>query len=145
MQKFNKEIQDILENAETYHKAYYASIRFHGPSLYFHQRALDTRVSSDFTTHLEYVYAALTSWGMHRMGPGGPKMVPFSTFQHSIEAIREKVKTAQSINPVAISNTDWLILNDIFKGIKVMASNVSLIGHSKAMHHMMPNIAPPID
>jgi len=145
MQIFSEKIQDILVNAEKYHETYYAQVRFRGPSLYFHHRAISTRESADFITHLEYVYAALASWGMHRMGPGGSKMVPFQTFQESIETIREQIKTALYINPLEIRDEDWLLLRDIFEGIKVMASNVSLIGNSKAMHHMMPNIAPPID
>ena len=45
---------------------------FVGPSLYFHQKALEC-YEKEFLSdrHLEYVYATLVAWGMHRMGPGG--------------------------------------------------------------------------
>src|SRR5262249_33921692 len=33
----------------------------------------------------------------------------------------------------------------IFQGIKIMETNTSLVGNSKVMHHMIPNIVPPID
>jgi hypothetical protein len=72
---FQDKVADILANAERYHLAYYQADTFRGPSLYFHHRALQTRNSEDFLAHLEYVYATLASWGMHRMGRGGSKMV----------------------------------------------------------------------
>lgn len=37
------------------------------------------------------------------------------------------------------------MLKDIFTGITIMASKTLLVGNSKVMHHMMPNIVPPID
>jgi len=39
----------------------------------------------------------------------------------------------------------WGNLKGIFSGINVMASGTSLVGNSKVMHHMLPNIVPPID
>ena len=45
--------RDLLENADRYHDAYYRAETFGGPSLYFHQRALDTRQSPASLPHLE--------------------------------------------------------------------------------------------
>jgi hypothetical protein len=36
-------------------------------------------------------------------------------------------------------------LEKIFKGIDVMASRTKLVGNSKVMAHLMPNIVPPVD
>ncbi|MDQ3666537.1 MAG: hypothetical protein M3410_08150 [Acidobacteriota bacterium] len=71
MRLYQERVADILTNAERYHSAYYQAETFRGPSLYFHQRALETRESADFSLHIEYVYATLASWGMHRMGKRG--------------------------------------------------------------------------
>lgn len=138
-------VSGLLSNAASYHQSFYDAETFHGPSLYFHQRALQTRHSADFERHLEYVYATLVSWGMHRMGPGGSKMQPFVLFRSSAEGLREQVAAAQAIDPARITNDEWNTLRSVFCGIKVMASGTSIVGNSKVMHHMIPNIVPPID
>ena len=145
MNPYRDRVSDILANAERYHRAYYQAETFRGPSLYFHQRALQTRQSASTVIHLEYVYATLASWGMHRMGKGGSKMQRFDTFRRSLEPLKQRIAEAQQFTPQNMSPQEWAILNEIFRGIKVMASGTSLVGNSKVMHHMMPNIVPPID
>ena len=145
MDQYQDKVSDILTNVEKYHEAYYLAETFRGPSLYFHHRSLATRNLEDIVKHLEYVYATLASWGMHRMGRGGSKMQSFETFRKSIEPLRGKITEAQKIDFKRMHETDWSILNEIFLGIKIMASGTSLVGNSKVMHHMMPNIVPPID
>ena len=137
--------RELLANADRYHEAYYRVETFGGPSLYFHQRSLDTRRSPASLSHLEYVYATLSSWGMHRMGPGGSKMRSFSAFHASVEPIRDKIAMAQQLTVSAIDDAGWALLKEIFQGINIMASGTSLVGNSKVMHHMLPNIVPPID
>ena len=95
--------------------------------------------------HVELVYATLASWGMHRMGKGGSKMVGFQVFRDSIERIKDKILKAQHYTVQHMSPSQWSVLKEIFRGIKVMATDTSLVGNSKVMHHMMPDIVPPID
>lgn len=95
---YRDKVRAILANAEKYHRAYYKAETFRGPSLYFHLRALETRQSIATRTHLEYVYATLASWGMHRMGKGGSKMQSFDTFCRSIEPLRAKLEKSQGFN-----------------------------------------------
>lgn len=138
-------VSEILENADGYHRAFYAAETFRGPSLYFHQQSLATRRSSDFVRHLEYVYATLVSWGMHRMGPGGSKMQPFDVFLSSTRGLREKIAACQQFSPEHMTADQWETVREVFCGLKVMASGTSIVGNSKVMHHMIPNIVPPID
>jgi hypothetical protein len=145
MTLYPERVADILANADAYHRAYYQSEIFRGPSLYFHQRALQSRTSENLSIHLEYVYATLASWGMHRMGKGGSKMQPFDTFRRSVEPLKDRIVEAQNFAPHEMRSAEWATLNEVFRGIKVMASGTSLVGNSKVMHHMMPNIVPPID
>jgi len=42
-------------------------------------------------------------------------------------------------------NSDWFLLEKIFRNINVMESRASLVGNSKVMAHLLPNIVPPID
>lgn len=143
--KYKDKIKDILDNAQKYHQAYYQANTFRGPSLYFHLRALETRESEEITKHLEYVYATLSAWGMHRMGTGGSKMQTFNLFKRSIEQLHDKIKKAQDYDFRKIDDNKWNDLKEIFKNINIMASNTRIVGNSKVMHHMIPNIVPPID
>jgi hypothetical protein len=143
--KLKEKATDILVNCEKYHEAYYLSETFRGPSLYFHQRALETRSSPGSLSHLEYVYATLASWGMHRMGKGGSKMQSFDAFRRSVEALGDRFSEAQTFDFREMNDKKWTLLKDIFEGLAVMASGTSLVGNSKVMHHILPNIVPPID
>ena len=142
---YEDKVKDILINAEKYHQAYYKAETFRGPSLYFHHRALETRQEPVSISHLEYVYATLSSWGMHRMGRGGSKMQSFSTFQRSTEVLGDKIVEAQKFNFHEMNEMKWSLLKEIFRKINVMASGTSIVGNSKVMHHMLPNVIPPID
>src|SRR5438445_11215162 len=110
MSIYQDKVTDILANADRYHQAYYKAETFRGPSLYFHHRALQTRQSPDALTHLEYVYATLASWGMHRMGKGGSKMQRFDIFRQSVEHLKDKVAEAQGFVPRKMSAEQWALL-----------------------------------
>ena len=142
---YAKKIEEILINATEYHRVYYQAVVFSGPSLYFHQRAIDTSKLVDSLAHLEYVYAVLTSWGMHRLGAKGSKMVGFKEFRDSIQTLYNEITDAQNFTVQEMDEQKWDVLQKIFQGIRVMATSVSLVGNSKVMHHMLPNIIPPID
>ena len=144
--KLNKDrVREVLANADRYHAAFHAADTFSGPSLYFHQRALSTRNDPTSLQHLEYVYATLASWGMHRMGSGGSKMCGFDRFRASVEKLKDRIVHAQNLTPMAMNEGGWAVLKDTFTGLEIMASRTLLVGNSKVMHHMMPNIVPPID
>jgi hypothetical protein len=143
--KYDDKIRQVLENAEIYHDAYYKAEVFRGPSLYFHERALATRNDPASLTHLEYVYATLASWGMHRMGPGGSKMQSFRVLFQSVQDLHGRIAEAQTFDFREMTDVKWAVLREIFCRIKVMASGTTLVGNSKVMHHMLPNVIPPID
>jgi hypothetical protein len=115
-------VQNLLANADRYYAAYHRADTFGGPSLYFHRRALATRGSTASAPHLEYVYAALSSWGMHRMGPGGSKMRAFDEFRASVEPLKEKIVKAQGFVPSAMNEDAWGTLKEIFFALRIMAS-----------------------
>ena len=144
-EKLAQRITDVLANLEKYHDAYYEAEVFRRPSRYFHQRALETRRSPTSLTHLEYVYATLASWGMHRMGKNGSKMQSFDVFRRSAESIGDRLVEAQAFDYRKMTERNWMLLKDIFMRLTVMASGTSLVGNSKVMHHTLPNIVPPVD
>jgi hypothetical protein len=142
--KIGEKVSDLLNNAEDYHAAYYRAETFGGPSLHFHRRSLEMRRSGDFLLFLEFVYATLVSWGMHRMG-GGPQMVSFDDFRKSVEPLREEIAKADRIDYRKMADSDWSLVKDLFCKIKVMASGTTIVGNSKVLAHLLPNIVPPVD
>lgn len=144
MAQYQSKVDDILSNAERYHLAYYTVETFRGPSLYFHKRSLETRHSVDFELYLEYIYATLASWGMHKGGRGG-KMQTFEVFKQSVEAIKKEILEAETINYHCVVDDNWCLLERIFRSVRIMESRTSIVGNSKVMAHMIPNIVPPID
>jgi hypothetical protein len=79
------------------------------------------------------------------MGKGGPKMGPFERFAHSVMVRAEQVMAAAAIDPRFVTEPDWRCLEDLFSSIEVMESEARLVGNSKVMAHMVPDIVPPID
>ncbi len=83
--------------------AFEARQAFPGPSLYFHLRAIERRrlhetVTSLLDDHLflDYVYAVLPAWGMHRMGPQTAKV---SDFPYITTALKESVPALRQLWP----------------------------------------------
>ena len=142
---FSSQIRDILLNASKYHDAYYKSETFSGPSLYFHRQSIAFIQSPDWEHYLEYIFATLSAWGMHRMGKGGSKMNDFDTFNKSVTSLKNEILEARDFSYTDLNVNKWEIIEQIFCNIDVMASETSLVGNSKVMAHLLPNLIPPID
>lgn len=138
-------VADILRNTRNYHAKYYTAKTFGGPSLHFHRRALGLTGPVTLKDRTELIYAVLASWGMHRMGSGGSKMLPYVAFLKSVRPLRPFLSKASSFVPATMTAADWRVVEKIFTGIKVMASRTTVVGNSKVMAHFLPGIVPPID
>lgn len=145
---YSEHVKKLLRNADSYHIRFYEKNKFKGPSLYFHKKSLQSRNyknQEEYIQHLEYIYATLVSWGMHRMGEAKTKMVNFEIFKKSIDPIIDEINKATKIDPLTITNNDWHLIGNIFNNINIMESKTKIVGNSKVMAHMIPNIVPPID
>ena len=78
---FGNRVEELCNNFESYLFNLIGLIHLLAPSVYFHSRTLErlktiglSKALED-TYFFEYLYATLTSWGMHRMGPKGAKLV----------------------------------------------------------------------
>lgn len=122
---------------------------FGGPSKYFHKRALaekNTNFLSDL--HIEYIYATLASWGMHRMGETKTKMKDFETFKSSILQHKDRLIYFKDVRIEEIgSNKDVIIeeLKQICFSICTSESDSKIVGNSKTLAHILPDLIPPID
>jgi hypothetical protein len=133
-----------------------ASQAFPGPSLYFHLRAIERRrehltVSSllEDNLFLEYVYAVLPAWGMHRMGRQAAKVGDFAQIA---TALRETAPTLQKLWPLRITMLTAQAARDaaplawdVIAHVKVSTSQTQIVAGSKFLHHVLPDLVPPID
>jgi hypothetical protein len=135
----------LLQSLDAAHTAYYNAGTFGGPSLYFHLRALEAGKAGDCGRFADSAYALLTSWGMHRMGSRGAKMLEFEEFEASLRPLWPTVLHLQQAPPENLGENDWCELGDVFRGIKCMKTGTSLVSNSKVMAHALPNLVAPVD
>lgn len=133
-----------------------ASEAFPGPSLYFHLCAIDRRRQHDNARSLlediqflEYVYAVLPAWGMHRMGPQAAKVAGFATI---VTALRQQAPALQHLWPLRITTLApdaarqaAQIAWQVIAAVKVSRSRTQIVAGSKMLHHILPDLIPPID
>lgn len=129
---------------------------FSGPSVYFHDRAIARRRTHSSARSLladegflEYVYAVLTAWGMHRMGPQAAKMCEFGEFAASLRAAAPQI---DDLWPLRIgqlpaggaADIGWRVWQ-VIEGLRVSTSRTQLVAGSKTLQHVLPDLVPPVD
>jgi hypothetical protein len=133
-----------------------ANRAFPGPSLYFHLRAIEQRrahrtVGSllDDRLFLEYVYAVLPAWGMHRMGRQAAKVGDFAQIT---TALTEKRPALEQLWPLRITTLSEqaacdaaALIWEVIAYIKVSMSQTQIVAGSKFLYHVLPDLVPPID
>ena len=142
---FDDQNSKVLGALDDAHAACYEKETFGGPSLYFHVQSLNAARERNFDRFCECTYAMLASWGMHRMGPRGSKMREFDDFQSSLSAVWPLAAPLQGKTPNELTESDWDYLHSMFCGIRCMATRTSLVGNSKVLVHLLPNLVPPVD
>lgn len=138
-------VQKVLENADRYHQRFYELKKFTGPSLYFHRKALCLAGPLRTEERTDSIYAVLVSWGMHRMGGRGSKMCAYEEFRDSMQAIKSDLTKVKNRSTQTMQETDWIALARVFAGIRIMQTKTSIVGHSKVMAHLLPDLIAPID
>ena len=141
----------LLSNTKMYYDAsLIVANDFGGPSIYFHQKALEWQ-QKDFLSerHLEYVYAMLASWGMHRMGKTGAKMPNYKDFKESILSVKNELISWRElrIEKLGKKELDTLLpkLTEVCFNIVATTSDSKLVSSSKTLAHILPNLVCPID
>jgi hypothetical protein len=145
VEAFGPQLTRLISDLEDAHQAYYKSAVFSGPSLHFHLKALQAGKEKDLDQFSESVYALLCAWGMHRMGKGGAKMCDFDVFYTSLRSVWAEAVALQEKLPATLQEKDWSILRHMFISIRCMNTRTSLVGNSKVMAHLLPNLVPPVD
>ncbi|MDP3261156.1 MAG: hypothetical protein Q8M34_11350, partial [Thermodesulfovibrionales bacterium] len=102
--------------------------------------------------HIEMIYATLASWGMHRMGDPEEtkaKMVDFDIFRQCLLDHRDELKKFIDLKMESCTAKEYenhmRNLKEIYYGLKVSISDATIVAHSKALAHILPDLIPPID
>lgn len=126
---------------------------FGGPSVYFHQQALQAQ-QTDFLgdRHIEMIYATLASWGMHRMGDPEDtkaKMVDFKIFRTSILKHRNMLRNLRQYRIDSQEQDEYGTLlselRNLYCDLEVSISDSTLVANAKTLAHILPDLLPPID
>lgn len=132
-----------------------------GPCLYFHKTTIDyvRNQKKPFSEWLgrdkyfhELLYAVLTAWGMNRSG-GGPKLKDFDEFQKSINHLSsfDSLEKLRMIRIETLSDKEKPMVKTLYDALgddsvsKIMASTPFVVASSKLLHHLIPDLFPPMD
>lgn len=142
---FNTNITDLESNLSDYlEKTSEIGKLFGGPSIYFHKEAInEIKINFLEKRHIDMIYAMLPAWGMHRMGEETKtKIVNYEKFISQINKIKPKLFEYKNKHISEVSINELLIL---LTQLHVSISNSFLVSSSKVLHHILPNLFPPID
>lgn len=154
--RMGQRVGELIENFDSCCDAFDRANLFTGPSGYFHSKTLallrQHKSPGDAVldrTFLESLYATLTAWGMHRMGPGNTKLVDFKLlvdgFGQLEQAIRKlsifRIVDLRSDEIGQVSDQVWAIISKLMIG----QGETKIVAGSKALHHVLPDLVPPID
>jgi hypothetical protein len=149
-------VEALVSDLATYVRRFESRNRFGGPSRYFHDRAIERRRQHDSVDtllqderFLEYVYAVLPAWGMHRMGEQAAKV---GEFEDMVGSLRSALPLLRRLWPVEITRLQadrvsttahdvWAVIGSL----RVSTSETRIVAGSKALHHVLPDLVPPID
>jgi len=145
-----EKIDELINDFDKYLEIFREKMQFSGPSIYFHDATIGMRRSADLHTlikdekFIEYLYAVLTSWGMHSLR-GGPKLLEFDKFAEETKAMGQKVLSLDGKTLGEITKTEINLLYQTLVNNSIMQTNTRIVGNSKLLHHLLPDLIPPID
>jgi hypothetical protein len=154
--RMEQRVSDLIEGFDICCDAFDSAKLFTGPSQYFHSKTLallrhhkSPVAALRDQSFLESLYATLTAWGMHRMGPGGAKLVDFDVMAKSFRESEQRIEALAPITIArlssehvgAVGESIWEVISEL----KIGAGATRIVSGSKALHHVLPDLVPPID
>lgn len=153
LKRLEDRVRELQKSFRGYVDAFATAKLFTGPSLYFHERTLHILREHGYVAkalqderYVEMLYATLASWGMHRMGPGNTKLVAFAEFRRVLEENSREIAELEAYSILdALPAKIVRRLCDLAKRVRVSPARTYLVSSSKVLHHVLPQLVPPID
>jgi hypothetical protein len=149
-----RNMQRLLKDVPEYYLASRSiADEFGAASEYFHDKAIQWADRAFLSQrHIEYVYATLIAWGMHRMGDPAKvktKLKPFANFFASLARHKHDLRRLRTSRLERLSDKTFGRIFDelqpIFLSLDVSESTAIVVAHSKTLHHVLPDLIPPVD
>lgn len=156
IRRLDERVTELIEDFDGCCDVFDQANLFTGPSAYFHSKTVallrrhksagDAILDSAF---LESLYATLTAWGMHRMGSGDTKLVEFPVLADSFRKLEQPIRKLSALalsdlrteEVTSVSKRVWSVIS----GLNVGCGLTKIVAGSKALHHVLPELVPPID
>lgn len=118
----------------------------------YHEQTIKQRLSCGSVTvainddiFLKNLYKTLQAWGI---GSRGSRLVPFSEFKNAMTDNAEKISRFEGVriddvrlDTKKTSDELWQLIDSL----PIVENNAKLVAGSKALHHLLPDLVPPID
>lgn len=145
-----REFPDCLHAFESSEKL------FSGPSRYFHLKTIGLLAKHRSVVdafyddrYLNSLYAMLTAWGLHRMGPGNAKLRDIEDIRKSLIANADRIRVLQNLRLSDLGEPQMQRVRaeiwEVLSALKVSRARAFLVANSKALHHVLPGLMPPVD
>jgi hypothetical protein len=152
----DERVKKLIERFDMYVKIFDQKKPFTGPSVYFHKKTLEVRQQHNTLNDalqddlfFDYLYATLTAWGLHRMGSKTTRLAEIEDIKASFEKQKEQIQYLQSfeIDNIPASEVNFVTtkLWDVLNNLQIGVGETKIVAGSKALHHLLPNLMPPID
>lgn len=164
LDRIDPRVRDLIQTFSACLDAFDKENLFTGPSLYFHAKTrhiLDrcravincapqaVAECIEDESFLESLYATLTAWGLHRMGPGNAKLVEFRQFTQAFRQRKDAICELSSVRIDDLADDQvkrvaaqiWRLV----AGLEIGLGEARIVRGSKALHHFLPDLVPPID
>jgi len=156
IRRMEQRVEQLSADMPHWLRSFDAAAKFSGPSLYFHLRTLDclrshpSAVDAIYSDELfDWLYATLASWGMHRMGRGSTKLRELPEIKASVRAQAALIETLQPLRLASLSDAEFRsVLPDIWLTLSALTVSIAearIVANSKVLHHILPELVPPID
>jgi hypothetical protein len=127
-----------------------------GPSVYFHRRTLEHLRKHESAAdalrddiYVEALYATLTAWGLHRMDPGNARLLDLGDIRRNLLRNSDLIR---ELEPYRISDFGSVTIEQVtsklctlLERLRVSQARTFLVSNTKALHHLLPSLVPPVD
>jgi len=121
-------------------------LRFYRELIAQHREVADLNKLVGSEPFLQKLYATLEKWDMNKRGA---RLLDFPTMRDSIRSLREELSELYKYRLQMLCEKDILTvlqqLKPLFCRLKIMATKRHIVGVSKALHFLLPDLVLPID
>lgn len=153
LDRIDQRVNSLCSDFSYYIDKFDSSNPFTGPTLYSHFRTLNRlrecgalAIAFQDSLFFEYLYDTLIAWGLRRRGS---KLVDFETFRSSLQNQKSGIENLEHCRLTRLSEGHLNVVVDslwqILDSLRISKAKTKLIANSKALHHLLPQLMPPID